>query len=501
MKGDISRDTYDKRKDFSRVLLQQGRVLLDSDWNEQIASLLHYVRTLAEDIIGQHAGPSHNLGFGVFQDNGLTPEEKQRLTESGVLPLKPGDFFIGAGRYYVDGILCENHEVSTYLGQSGWPGTTPLAGNRTYLAYLDVYEHHVTPVEDDYIREKALGGPDTATRARVVAQVRTTDRTPTGAELSGALTRDDVEQMWPGWTELWQPSDRGYLRAQIAQNPASKDPCNIAPDSKYRGAENQLYRVEIHRGGVAWDGAEQGDDQTRATFKWSRDNGSVLTALTGVEGDNLAVQNARGFDADGWVEVVDDAREFRNEPGVLAKLTNVEGDTLTIDPATRSDTGIDLDSLTKVRRWDQRASGDVKLVGGVMRVEEGKWIPLEDGVEVFFAEPPDAAAGAQSTYRAGDYWLIPARVATGNVEWPQTEVTDTDGEVSSEPRSLPPHGVEHHFAPLAILRLNPATNALGIIDCRCEFKPINDCEPDELLSPIQSPLRQAPGRNPLTGGS
>ncbi|HEX3531938.1 MAG TPA: DUF6519 domain-containing protein, partial [Thermoanaerobaculia bacterium] len=35
MKGDFSRDTFRKRKHYNRVRMQQGRVQLDADWNEQ----------------------------------------------------------------------------------------------------------------------------------------------------------------------------------------------------------------------------------------------------------------------------------------------------------------------------------------------------------------------------------------------------------------------------------------------------------------------------------
>ena len=41
-----------------------------------------------------------------------------------------------------------------------------------YAVYLDVWERHVTYLDDDRIREVALGGPDTATRAKVVWQVK-----------------------------------------------------------------------------------------------------------------------------------------------------------------------------------------------------------------------------------------------------------------------------------------------------------------------------------------
>ena len=53
--------------------------------------------------------------------------------------------------------------------------------------------------------------------------------------------------------------------------PARTDPCIVPADAGYRGLENQLYRVEVHRPG----------DASSATFKWSRDNASVATAWLG----------------------------------------------------------------------------------------------------------------------------------------------------------------------------------------------------------------------------
>jgi hypothetical protein len=45
MKGDFSRWTFDPRRHYTAVLMQQGRVQLDSDWNEQAAMLEHLDRT------------------------------------------------------------------------------------------------------------------------------------------------------------------------------------------------------------------------------------------------------------------------------------------------------------------------------------------------------------------------------------------------------------------------------------------------------------------------
>jgi hypothetical protein len=44
----------------------------------------------------------------------------------------------------------------------------------------------------------------------------------------------------------------------------------------------------------------------------------------------------------------------------------------------------------------------------------------------------------ETSSRAADYWLMPARGATGDIEWPQDE--------HSYPQLLPPHGIEHHYA-------------------------------------------------------
>ena len=42
----------------------------------------------------------------------------------------------------------------------------------------------------------------------------------------------------------------GRMAAELDPGQQIKDPCVIAPDARYRGVENQLYRVEIHQGGL-----------------------------------------------------------------------------------------------------------------------------------------------------------------------------------------------------------------------------------------------------------
>src|SRR5438105_4597295 len=118
MKGDYSRDTFDPAKHFSRVLMQQGRVQLDADWNEQGAILLHYLQTLAADLIGSYGGPLDHLGFEI---------KPVPATD----PTKLTDLSIGFGRYYVDGILCENPEEAANVVRSPRVRTEAAPKNHT----------------------------------------------------------------------------------------------------------------------------------------------------------------------------------------------------------------------------------------------------------------------------------------------------------------------------------------------------------------------------------
>src|SRR6516165_9362762 len=140
MKGDFTRDTFDAKKRYLRVLLQQGRVSVDADWNEQVAILLHRLETLARDLIGPYGGPEGECGFAILPDD-----------KNG--PLR-NDFRIGTGRYYVDGLLCENdHEDLTFSRQLPEHTREQLRSGPAYLIYLDAWEEYVSADEDPSRRE------------------------------------------------------------------------------------------------------------------------------------------------------------------------------------------------------------------------------------------------------------------------------------------------------------------------------------------------------------
>ncbi|HEX8397438.1 MAG TPA: DUF6519 domain-containing protein [Pyrinomonadaceae bacterium] len=449
MKGDFSRDTFNLKKNFRRVLMQQGRVQLDADWNEQSAILLHYLQTLAKDLIGDHGGPGEGFALELVKEGTISK-----------------NLIIKAGRYYVDGILCENDADVSYFEQPNFriaDKNIPQEGR--FLFYLDVWERHVTCLEDESLCEVALGGIDTTTRAQVIWQVKLRELEPLSPDV-----RDKCANLqMPGGA-----TSNALLIADVQSGEFDGDPCNIAPGSRYRGAENQLYRVEIHTGNVNEFGEEL---DIEPTFKWSRENGSVVFPIISITRSGATTEirlahpgrdNKFTLREGDWVEIVDDNYTLNNSAGKLLKVTVIDRDemSVTVDGTTEilADAGSKNHAL--LRRWDQKPgnSDDRDLVLGAdnaANIIEGtgnnNWLTLEDGIRIQFVKTEEGSS-ARSSYHTGDYWLIPARTATGGIIWEQEE--------NGNPKAQPPNGIEHHYAPLGVIDNGDLT------DCRRKLNPI-----------------------------
>ncbi|MFD0165169.1 DUF6519 domain-containing protein [Streptomyces decoyicus] len=462
MHADLSRLTHRPERHYSAVVVQQGRVQLDADANEQTAIQLVQARTLATDLIGQHGGPRGATGFRIQLRGGSRELD---------------DLLIGPGRYYVDGILCDATRPQPGVpvpadGAIG-PGTQddgdgtdePAAppatwtywdqpdgfrdperpGDRLptafpYLACLKVWERLVTAAEDPALREVALGAamPDTAARTKVVWQVLPLPAAELGLDDDNPPL-DDVRAAFARWArKAATPGSR--LAARSARPDHADDgPCLTTPDARYRGPENQLYRVEVHDGGSAKD----------ATFKWSRENGSVTFPVDGLDGTwvelaTLGSDDKLDLNVGDRVEFVDTAYTSRGEAVPLLRVEELDlpGRRVRLSDEPAPGVGRRPELHPFLRRWDHqegsrrttgRGERGGRLKHGALPVEEGCWLPLEDGVEVCFA--------ADGSYRTGDFWLIPARTATGAVEWP--------ADAARRPLLEYPSGIAVHFAPLA----------------------------------------------------
>jgi len=497
MKGDLSRETFDAKKHYAGVRMQQGRVQTDADWNEQESIQRHRARIETLDVVGPCGAPENNAGF--------------EITIPG------GALRIGAGRFYADGILCENEvDALAFESQPDLPGVGSWSDLLTKLkatfaiAYLDVWERHITPLDDPLIREVALGGPDTATRVKTVWQVRLLPITVTSnpdrlkelqaqradaqkkldalkaaggdpgdiAKLQQTINKIDAaiaaitanpscDSDFKEWDDLVADSDR-RMNARTTPAAPATGPCVVPPTAGYRRLENQLYRVEVHTPGAA--GA--------ATFKWSRDNGTVVTTIQKISGKDLTVHDlgpddVLGFASGQWVEISDDKSELDGKPGQLVQIDAVNSSlrriTLKTAPTTLSASadGVDPTLHPKLRRWDQ--SGATATATGVSITNA--WLPLEDGVEVQFGT---------GTFRTGDYWVIPARTATGEIEWPPFAIPN------SAPVPQPPRGIKHHFCRLALLSLDAASKGWKVSDdCRPIFPPLTvPCCTDQAMHVI-----------------
>jgi uncharacterized protein DUF6519 len=466
MKGDFTRVT--NHAGVTRVLMQQGRVQLDADWNELVAIVVESQRRLAADLIGLWGGPAGDVGF--------------KITNPTANPL---DFEISPGTYYVDGLHCVAVK-SSYLAQQDLPGEKDLQKQMTpwkalsdeqfggssaapelesggsRLVYLDVWERHVSAAEDPSLVDAALNGLDTATRAVLMSQAR---MFPLSLQTTAALpATNDAEalrkfrQKCLADLELVFPRVTTAVLAARAKKPEDDaDPCLSAPDARYRGQENQLYRVEVHRGGPVG----------QATFKWSRDNGSVVFPVAPfreateepaasrrvqIKLDHLGRDDRTTLRESDWVELVDATHAKRGAPGPMARVVSVDRDanwvTLEFEPETPAAPVTSKFDGAILRRWDHRGRTD-QLEKGAVCVEEGTdgaaWIALEDGIEVRFQAPKNAS----SVYRSGDYWLIPARTATGDI-----------AEEATTARS--PDGIGHHYAPLAVISANGTPTSLRV---------------------------------------
>ena len=515
MPGDYSRNTFDPAKHFSQVRMQQGRVQLDSDWNEQAAINAHARRAALADLIGASGVPKDSEAFRI---------------EPLPTAADPLDLSIVAGRCYVNGVaaVAEANAVPAVLvagqtnqlrpeamaadGQAFAPGqwlevssgaisrltritaaaggiltlseaVADLAGtlgiarvpsfltqpeqpapafrdadgnlalpDGRYFVYLDVWSRELTALDDPRLLEPALGGADTTARVKTVWQVGIVD--------AGANATCDT----PLPTSVATVSS-GRLNARTRPPEALADACQLPPTAGYRRLENQLYRVEVHQGG----------DRASARFKWSRDNAIVATRIAAIDGRVLSVADlgrdeVLGFAPGQWVEIVSAFTALTDTRHPLFEIESVDAGRRLVTLRTTA-AAFATEPGLQLRRWDQSGSG----AGETGLLMAADWVELESGVEALFTD---------GSYRAGDYWLIPARTATGELDWPPFLVPNSD------PVPQPPVGVRHDICRLALLDV--VNGQIGVTDCRAEFPPLTGiCAEDVCFDNVACQLTAA----------
>jgi len=356
MAGDYTRVPLRNGDRWTAARMQQGRVLLDHDWNLNIDAAARAVRQAARDAIGWAGVVSGSTAFQI-----------------GLTPTGPLDLTVDAGVMWVDGLAAYAPAPFRYSDQ----GTDPLPASGTVLVYLDVFEEEVQPAEDpgDLI-DPALGTIDTTVFTRVGYRVRVE---PTSATTCAAA--------WAGLVTHSVSTGRLTVARTATLTPG--DPCS-PPGDPLAQVPDGLFRVEVLDGGT----------EANARFAWSYEDGANAVAILAIQGNEVDLAPSHMHFAEGDLVEVSwlNRRADRIAHGALytaSPRASAGGDTLVLDRPPTVPAGA---AGLCARRWDGH------VVGAAGATNAG-WRRTDLGIQ-FTAAP--------GVYEAGDWWGARLRAEQGD---------------------------------------------------------------------------------------
>jgi hypothetical protein len=434
MGSDRARISYDPDQQYRAVVAQQGRVTLEADWNEahQIGS-----EELREETL-DFVGPSG------------TPDDGYKV----VSVTRQFDFATTLGTMYVGGIRAFSPAQIQYSNQRDWldhegdptwvkPADLANAPATREFVYLLLREQQVSAVEDSALLEKALGGPDTTQRLRLIQHIVRLQAT--GENCSSAL--DEAIKIWREKKGL--QLDRSTLRllssatlqVSFAPPPTPVDLCEPEARSGYLGSDNQLIRVQI---------IDQGK------LVWGYDNAAFLYRAEVVDAQTLRL-NPRPVDeshrprTNQAVEVLRSAAQLQNNEYIAAATGLVTTLTANYDPDTR---GVSLAEAlpAEYQNTTQTPSLFLRVWEKIEDFTPGNAVSLGDiGLQVTLSTN-------NQPWHIGDYWQIAVRPGEPTEVYPK--------RYREAPQ--PPDGPRLWVCPLAVIGWNDGS--LGILeDCREHF--------------------------------
>ena len=469
---DISRSIFDARKHYTGVRMQQGRVLVDDDWNEHATIASEDQRLTRIDVIG----PAGTPDAGFLIDPNAAP----------IAAADPVDFTIRAGTFYLGGLRLELEQDETLRMQHDWIRVSaslpprPTA-QRDDLVYLEVYEQPVSASEDNEIYEPALGGPDSGTRVRMVGRVAVV---PNVASTECAVA-------WQAATAAWAAAGDGTIDADrelasdarlslafVGGTPPA-DPCAPPLAGGYLGAENQAIRVE---------------PLGPTSLAWSFDNGAPLYRVALSNGGGTVTMITPPRDEMHWplvgqtVEIIPTGALLPNGQRPAERRGTFTTVSTSYDPLT-----LRFDVLPAVpavqsasvqppapappawgfgEEWRSRSDSAALATAGnyaYLRV----WNTGDAGSAIVNTNPATLGnTGIQVTVsgtsiRDGDYWIINARPG-GTPQISPWELQNAAGRARN--------GIRRYRTPLAIIRWSPQVDGTitmtRLEDCRPPFRPL-----------------------------
>ena len=190
MKGDFSSWRNERGQNFNGVLHQQGRVLLDSDWNAQTEITNDWQDTAGRDIIGA----------GVAAVPADAPDSFKIKTAA--VNGDHVDLTIAPGRVWADGLLAHLDAETDVSRIATWlqppiqtpPGNLGAAGTRDAIV-LEVWREEINGFQlPKLLIEPALGGPDTTERVHTETAFRLFRLTDPNDTCESII--DDLQDKW-----------------------------------------------------------------------------------------------------------------------------------------------------------------------------------------------------------------------------------------------------------------------------------------------------------------
>lgn len=433
MKGDFSQWKHDPNQNFSGVLHQQGRVLLDTDWNAQTQITSDWQDTAARDAFGPGVAAVPAGDRDAFKVTGAIINGTQVE-----VTLQPG-------RVWADGLLVylaeETRLDASYLRPPIQdPPATPNWENTRDAVILEVWREAINGFQlpNDLI-EPALGGPDTTERMHTAMALKLYRLGPgETCETIRQQIQDDF-------------AAKGKLTVSLHPTTATSGDCPVTAKGGYTGFEHSLYRIEI---------AQVNSDSPM--FKYSRFNGGLVGRgncdLSAADKKITITANKPAIvtsDLDRfYLEVLEEDRDRGHWRVTYGAEATLNGDELEITAVHYSESSVPSGNQF-FRLWD-----GIQLISAfppITSPTEPK--ELADGIRLEF----DPATAPMTNYQPGDYWTFAVRA---------DEIENRPILINHEP----PAGIHYHRVPLAELTWNTSNsvNADNIKDCRKIFRPLTN---------------------------
>ncbi|MCW3097920.1 MAG: hypothetical protein JWL77_3538 [Chthonomonadaceae bacterium] len=434
MGSDRARRTYDAAQHYHNVVMQQGRVLLESDWNESQEILQATLQQTALAVVGP-SGTSDD-GYRIVFPEGRTDAQF--------------DFYMEPGTMLVGGQRIGLRERIAINNQPDWktrPRVEFDAPPERELAYLEIYEQEISATEDPSLRDVALGGPDTCQRTRLMQRVH---RLPVSADNRGEAVRQ-AQENWQREGFTFEPQtmrllSRGSLKVGFQIQETVGGGRETQAHGGYIGEENQLIRVQI---------------SAPDRFVWGFDNASFLYRADVVDAQTLHLRS-RPVDAyhqpraGQAVELLRPGAKLPNgalvaEPnGFVAVLTSP------YDPDTQT-LRLNASMPAEYLRGEEAAPEGSGAFLYVRVWEES--LPLTVGKALALGHTGLTITFKGDIFQTGDHWLPAARPGAPTRIQPDRLLTDFQL----------PDGPRRWVCPLALIDWNDGQGRV-LDDCRNLFE-------------------------------